>query len=233
MGARLRTPAGGRAPGSGVRQRPRAPAVQLGPDGARRRGRRRDPRVRRRPRARAAVVGPRVRAVADRAARRDRRRARGDAGHGAHAGPARRARGATARGRHRRAGRPARAAPLRRAAGRGVRVRPRDRGPARPGTGARGRRPHELGRLRGRRAGGLREHPRARRRRRPLQRRRACVARPPRHRRGADRARALATARRRGLEHAILHASAAGLAIYERLGFETLSTVRAFVTPPA
>jgi ribosomal protein S18 acetylase RimI-like enzyme len=45
--------------------------------------------------------------------------------------------------------------------------------------------------------------------------------------------RALATARARGLEHAILHASAAGLPIYERLGFETHGTLRTFVTPPA
>ena len=44
--------------------------------------------------------------------------------------------------------------------------------------------------------------------------------------------RALAAARERGLEHAVLHASASGLPIYERLGFETLCTVRAFVTPP-
>lgn len=45
--------------------------------------------------------------------------------------------------------------------------------------------------------------------------------------------RALTTAAERGIEHAILHSSAAGYEIYERLGFETLCTLRSFVTPPA
>ena len=57
---------------------------------------------------------------------------------------------------------------------------------------------------------------------------------PERGRRGVGAAmtvRALAVARERGIEHAILHSSAAGFPIYQRLGFETLSTVRAFVTP--
>ena len=45
--------------------------------------------------------------------------------------------------------------------------------------------------------------------------------------------RAVAAAVDRGIGHAILHASAAGVRVYERLGFEAVGTIRSFVTPPA
>jgi predicted GNAT family acetyltransferase len=45
--------------------------------------------------------------------------------------------------------------------------------------------------------------------------------------------RALEVAAERGIDHAILHSSQAGYAIYRRLGFEEHGTLRAFVTPPS